>query len=132
LISLKEISFNIVGHGMDLIVEVFCHNLNLGLATKTKACESAGQEWTWESHFMFSKVQESWKNEPPHSQVNSHFGSWSPNRFLNLQKVIVGVKTHWIEEIFISLESSWNIDVKMGSHDPFRHFKHKLWPKKGR
>jgi hypothetical protein len=25
-----------------------------------------------------------WGNEPPHSQVNSHFGSWNPNRLLNL------------------------------------------------
>ncbi len=24
---------------------------------------------------------------------------------------VVGVKTHWIEEFHISLESSWNVDV---------------------
>jgi len=28
------------------------------------------------------------------------------------------------------LKSYWNLDVKMGSHDPFGHLKHKLWPKK--
>jgi hypothetical protein len=44
-------------------------------------------------------------------QESSHFGSWTPDGLPNLQKVIVGVKTHWIEELFISLESSWNIDV---------------------
>jgi hypothetical protein len=41
-----------------------------------------------------------WGNEPPHSQVNSHFGSWSPDGFLNFHRAIVGVKTHWIEEFF--------------------------------
>jgi hypothetical protein len=41
----------------------------------------------------------------------SHFGSWSLDGLLNLQKVIAGVKTHRIEEFFISLESSWNVDV---------------------
>jgi hypothetical protein len=50
-----------------------------------------------------------WGNEPPHSQVSSHFGRWSPNRFLNFQRVIAGVETHWIEDFFISLESSWNV-----------------------
>jgi hypothetical protein len=35
-------------------------------------------------------------NEPSHSQMNCHFGSWSPNGLPNLQRVIVGVKTHWI------------------------------------
>jgi hypothetical protein len=44
-------------------------------------------------------------NEPSHSQVNSHVGSWSPNGLPNLQSAIVGVKTHRFEELFISLES---------------------------
>ncbi len=42
-------------------------------------------------------------NEPSHSQGNSHFGSWSPGGFLNFQRAIVGVKTHWIEA-FLSLK----------------------------
>jgi hypothetical protein len=33
-----------------------------------------------------------WGNEPPHSQVSSHFGRWSPNGLPNLQRVIAGVK----------------------------------------
>jgi hypothetical protein len=37
---------------------------------------------TRESHFMLPGVRECarmWGNEPPHSQMNSHFGSWNPN-----------------------------------------------------
>jgi hypothetical protein len=36
-----------------------CHDLNLGLTTKAKACEGANQEWSRESHFMLSGVWES-------------------------------------------------------------------------
>jgi hypothetical protein len=54
-------------------------------------------------------------NEPSHSLMNSHFGSWSPNGFSNVQRAIAGVKTHWIEKFIISLESSWNLYVK--THD---------------
>jgi hypothetical protein len=43
--------------------------------------------------------------------VNSHFGSWSPDGFPNLQKEIAGVKTHQFKEFFIWLESYWNVDV---------------------
>ncbi len=70
-------------------------------------------------------------NEPPHCQMSSHFGSWSLNGLLNFYKAISRVKTHWIEKFLISLERSWNVDIKMGSHDPFEYFKHKLWPKEG-
>jgi hypothetical protein len=31
-------------------------------------------------------------------------GVWSPGGLANLQRVISRVKTHWIEEFFISLE----------------------------
>jgi hypothetical protein len=44
------------------------------------------------------------ENEHSHSQVSSHFGSWSPRGFLNLYKAILQVKTHCIKEFFISLE----------------------------
>jgi len=45
------------------------------------------------------------KNELPHSQLSSHCGSWSFDGLLNLQKAISGVKTHWIEKLFIFLET---------------------------
>jgi hypothetical protein len=47
-----------------------------------------------------------------HFQMNSHFGSWIPYGFLNFKKMIVRVKTHWIEKSLISLKRSWNVNVK--------------------
>jgi hypothetical protein len=46
--------------------------------------------------------------------VSSHFGSWSPDGLLNLQRAIAGVTTHSIEKFFISLKNSWNVDVSNG------------------
>jgi hypothetical protein len=43
--------------------------------------------------------------------ISSSVGSWSLNGLLNLQRAILGVKIHWIEKLFISLESFWNVDV---------------------
>jgi hypothetical protein len=33
-----------------------------------------------------------------------HVGSWSPNGLLNLQSAIARIKTHFLEELFISLK----------------------------
>jgi hypothetical protein len=30
---------------------------------------------------------------------------------VDFQRTMVGVKTQWIEDLFISLESYWNLDV---------------------
>ncbi len=43
--------------------------------------------------------------------------------------MIARVKTHHLEEIFISLERYWSIDVLNGLALPFGHLKHKLWSK---
>jgi hypothetical protein len=59
--------------------------------------------------------------------MSSHFGKWSPSGFPNLQRVISGVKTHWIEEFRISLEKTLRTWMfKMGLHDPFGHLTHEL------
>ncbi len=71
---------------------------------KARAYKGAGQEGS-------PGVQESVGNKPSHSQVSSRFGSWSFSGLPNFQKAISGVKTHWIEDFLISLESSWNVDV---------------------
>jgi hypothetical protein len=68
-----------------------------------------------ESHISCSReCKRVWGNEPSHSRVNSHFGSWSLNIFLNFQRMIAGVKSHWIETFLISLESYWNVNVWNG------------------
>jgi hypothetical protein len=47
----------------------------------------------------------------PHTPKESHFGSWNLGGLLNIQRAIVGVKTQWFEELFISLKRFWNLDV---------------------
>jgi len=67
------------------------------------------------SHITCSrKCKRVWGNEPSHSQVNSHFGNWSHGGLLNVQRTVSCVKTHWIENFFISLKSSWNVNVWNG------------------
>jgi len=48
---------------------------------------------------MLLRVQEGLGNEPPHSQMSSHFENWNPNGLPNFQRAIEGVK-------FIELKSS--------------------------
>jgi hypothetical protein len=84
---------------------LICCNLSLGLATKVRVCEGATKSEP-KSHISCSReCKRAWKNEPPHSQMNSHLESWNPNGFPNLQRVIVGVKTHWIEKFLKSLKN---------------------------
>ncbi len=70
-----------------------------------------------------------WGNEPPHSQVDSHFGNWSPDGFLNLQRVIAEVKIQWIKKFLIPLKSFWNFYVRNGIAWPLGYLKQKLWSK---
>ncbi len=62
-----------------------CHHvatLALGSRPRQGGCKVAGQVGNpWALH-MFPRVQRMWGNEPSHSQVNSHVGSWSPERTL--------------------------------------------------
>jgi hypothetical protein len=94
--------------------EVWCCNPSLGLATKARACKGASYEGSPKvtSHAPGSAGE--CENENSHSQVSSHFGSWSPGGLLNLQKIISRVKIHWIGEFFISLKRSWNLNVYSG------------------
>jgi len=44
----------------------------------------------------------------PHTPKEFHFGSWS------LDEILEGdcrVKIQWLEKFFISLKSSWNVDI---------------------
>ncbi len=69
-------------------------------------------------------------NEPSHSQASSHFGSWSFDGLSNLQRAISGVKTHWIEDLLIPLESSWNLYVLNGLVGPIWTFKTQVMAKR--
>jgi hypothetical protein len=61
-------------------MKFLCRNPSFGLATKARGCKGAGQEQARESHHRVPGVQRVWENEPSHSQVNSHVGSWTPER----------------------------------------------------
>ncbi len=53
-------------------------NLSLRLVTKARACKVAGQEEGLGVASHAPGSAKSVRNEPSHSQVNSHCGSWSP------------------------------------------------------
>jgi hypothetical protein len=63
-----------------LIWIFFCRNPSLGLVTKARGCKVAGQDGDPGALHMLMGVQRVWGHEPSHSQVNSHVGSWSPER----------------------------------------------------
>jgi hypothetical protein len=84
-----KLNINWVEHLLTILLQP-----SFGLATKARACKGESQEWAQESHFMLLGVQESAREWTPHSQMNSHFGSWSPNGLLNFQRAITRAKTH--------------------------------------
>jgi hypothetical protein len=89
-----------------------CRNPNLKLTTKARGCKVASQEGS--PGIMLHAPRSARKCEGIDSHTpkgNSHFGSWSPSGLLNVQRAIPGVKTQWIKEFFILLESYWNEDV---------------------
>ncbi len=85
------------------------------LALGSRPRQRHGKVWVdnapWVSHSHGWKCKRVWGNEPTHSQVDSHFGSWSPYEVLNVLRVISRVTNHWIKDFLISLVSSWDIDV---------------------
>jgi hypothetical protein len=54
------------------------------------------------------------EDENSHSQVSFHCERWSPDGLPNFQRAITEVKTSCIEELFMSLESYWSVDVLNG------------------
>ncbi len=70
-----------------------------------------------------------WGNEPSHSQVNSHFGSWNPDGFSNIQRAIARVKPIGLRSSLYHWKYFKTYMFEMALHDPFAHLNHKLWPK---
>jgi hypothetical protein len=54
--------------------------LALGSQPRQGVARLRAKRETRESFHMLPRVQRVWGNEPSHSQVNSHVGSWSPER----------------------------------------------------
>jgi hypothetical protein len=104
--------------------------LTLGSRPRQGVARLRGKKKIRESHHMLPGVQKVWRNEPSHSQVDSHVGSWTPKwtpkffrAWLQGSKPIAFKSSlyHW-KAIKIHMS-------KMGSHCPFGHLKHKLWAK---
>jgi len=107
-----------------------CHNPNLGLTTKAKACTSAGQEGSpGGTSYTLKSAREC-------ERMNPHTPKWAPT---------LGVGVPMDSQIFRErFQGSKPIGLKiflyhwkaietwmstMGLHDLFGHLKHKLWPK---
>jgi hypothetical protein len=85
-----------------------CRNPTLGLVTKARACKGAGQMWSPGVTFHVLKSVKKCEG------MNLHTLEWAPTLgvgVMNFQRVIVGVKFHWIEEFFISLKNFWNLNA---------------------
>jgi hypothetical protein len=89
-------------------IDTHVTTLALGSRSKQRACKVVGQE---RSPGIMSHVPESAKEcegmNPHTHKATPTLGDGVPN----FQREILGVKTQWSEEFFISLESSWNVDV---------------------
>ncbi len=103
-IKFLEIELNIVA------------TLALGSQPRQEVARLRAKREAWESCSQECKIV--WGNIPLDSQRNSHIGNWSSSGLPNLQRVIAGVKIQWIEESFISMEISWNLDVRNGLASP--------------
>jgi len=108
---------------------IFVATLTLG--SWAKGLQECGTKGKPKRHILYPReCRKVWENEPSHSQVSSYFGSWSLGGLLNHQRAILGVKTHWIEDIFISLESYWNLDVQNGLARPIWTLKTQVMAKR--
>jgi hypothetical protein len=77
--------------------------------TKVRACKGVGQEWSLGVTFhALGSVKECERMNPHTSKCVPTLGV---GILMNFQRVITRVKTHWIKKLFISLESSWNLNV---------------------
>jgi hypothetical protein len=109
---------------------MWCHNLSLGLTTKVKVCKGVGREWRPRVAFHAPE------NVGGCERMNPHTPKWA---------LTLGVRVPMNSQIFKEwLQRSNLIELniflyhwkvlgkkmfKMGSHIPFKYFKHKLWPK---
>ncbi len=111
--------------------DIICHNPSFGLATKARACKSAGQEGgpkgTSYTPGSVGECERISLHTPKWALiwgVGVSMDSWIFKEQLQESKPtrLKSYLYHWK-----ALETKMS---KMGSHDPFRYLKHKLWPKK--
>ncbi len=78
------------------------------VTTKAKACKGVGQKWspkvTFHAPTSVGKCEGMNPHTPKWAFILGVGVSRTPNGLPNFQRVITGVKIHWIEKIVISLK----------------------------
>ncbi len=120
-------SFDI--HFFIIINSLYVATLTLGSRPRQKVARLRAKRETWESHHMLPRVQRVWGNEPSHSQVNSHYGSWNPKwtpkfskRDCKDQNPSVGILFYIIGKLLKFRCLKWaciaHLDIWNRSYDP--------------
>jgi hypothetical protein len=86
--------------------------LALGSRPRQKACKGAGQDWAWELHSHAPGSAKECEGKNPRTP------KWTPMLGIGVsvdswmfREWFTKVKTQWLKESFIPLESYWNVDV---------------------
>jgi len=108
-----------------------CRNPSLEFVTKARTCKGAGQEGS--SGVTFHVPGSVGKCEG----MNLHTPRWIPTLgvgismdFQIFKEQLQGSKPIGLRSSLYNWKALGISMSKMGSHDPFGHLKHKLWPKK--
>jgi hypothetical protein len=85
---------------------IFIMTLTLGLQPKQRHGKLWVKNATWESHSHSRECGRVWGNELTHSQLGSHFGSWSPENSQIFKKwfqrsKLIGLKKNYTIGIFL-------------------------------
>jgi hypothetical protein len=107
-----------------------CYNPSLGLTTKVRACKGASQKCNLGVTFH------SPRNVGECEEMNSHTPKWVPTLGVRLpmdsqifKRQLKGSKLIGFRSSLFHYKVFQIYMFKMGSHDPFRNLKHKLWSK---
>jgi hypothetical protein len=115
------------GIGFYLLITMWhnCRISSLGFVTKAKACEGAGQMWrlgiTLHALGIVGECE----------GMNPHTPKWVLKKSQILRERLQGSQPIGSKSSLYHWKALGTYLCKMGLHDPFRHFKHKLWPKEG-
>ncbi len=102
-----------------------CRNPSLGLITKVRACKVGGQERKPKS----KKKCEGMNPHIPKGASTLEVRVLVDSRMFKEQ--LQGPKLNGLKSYLYHWKVIETQMFKMGSHDPFGHLKHKLWPKEG-
>jgi hypothetical protein len=91
--------------GLPLLLLPFCRmfcvaTLTLGSWPRQGVKRLWAKRKTRESHHLLPGVQRMWENEPSHTQVNSHCGSWSPKWTLKSLECNFKGQNPWAWRVF--------------------------------